>query len=774
MKNHFLSKGLLIFSIGLLASTAIVGCANQPTVQKLESFYFWDSVLNVGVGQTAEAKVQYFGLASLDDISFSEKDGKSGISITTSKKDSQILVKGEQAGTYYIEGKVKDNSSVTALLKVVVTDSSSETREVEVDSSKAKTTYLKGEKFDSSNLLVTSYNLNDSGGKDENSLAFIPSYSLSIKEGDILNTLGDIDVTVSTDVGDAKYTIHVVESIQSKSLSIQTNNSNLFFKRGSTFTLNGITAKVIDQETVLSQTGIRHTNVKSEENIPLSSLESSIPVGQKLDENGHIEVTLKDKDGNSASYIIEVYDDDSTMRNDLVSLYNTKNSGMIVSSNIPLSGSPYGIYSTYTFKPYYFVKQEYAKSSRNDVPSKDKIASISGVVQDKNSSVYSYDLKQDNVEINGVLKNKLGAGETWWNYKDYAGVGTFKDFVLNDIPTHSIKNGEHYYEGYVVPTVDSNGSYDTSLSGNSIVSAIFGISQYPTSLYPFVSSYEIFENEDKTLTIRLNVSSYGYIQIQSIPQKDNLDVESVNSAHGQTLSFQGKEDQGIDNIVKAIKGDNYVVSTKYQNKYDIIDYFTPNYLVSYVDSAPEVALAGLNSKGYLKVTNPTPECPKPGIYYFQPKGSPGNLVIEKGSITVAKLSDGTELYDDKIKYTDSFTKIVSGNISGYLSYTMSDVLDNTINLSSFSDISGGSYFSKNADVGKMFMSQFFSSTQLEAARKVGYIYGAISASEDVNKKINSFNIYAVNGSFSGYQRSYQNVGDTKVDDVEDYLGLSKQ
>ena len=742
MKVH---KLLLLFSSFFLVGGTISSCA-QPVGENNYSsvrITFPNTDVEILVGEGLELSPSISGDASLDDFDVIQTNDN----VTVTKQNSSLYLEAKSAGQCVVTLVYQDDTSVqeSILISVLGEDTANE-YSLEVDLIDTPTEYLLNEELDFENLRVYAY-LYINGVKDEESAISVSNYSVDVEGGTSLNTLGRRKVTISSDVfGSTSFDIEVKTSVQEKYLTVDLSNTSVHFPQNSTFSSSGLQV-------------IEHTNVRSLDtfnNIVRSSSEETINdyslsfnVSQILSECGIYEVEVTKVGTKGTSYTIYVEKDDNTLKDLASSFINTKNVALEMNSTIPNEESYFGSHFVLNFKPSYLVKSSYKKSNRND-DSTTELTSKAGLMKDKNNNIISFSENNGNISANSLIKKN---GSSYWDYLNYGGYASFKEFSSLDFPTKSYSNDSGYYLEKVTP-VEGSDNYQTSLNSYPLVKGTLEISGVDLGLFRYVNQFEI-SHDDKTLEIKVNIKGYGSVSLKALEKNTNLDDENVlNSQKNDEFTFDSNVNPSILDVKEAINGDNYSIANSYGRTYYTKDYFYQYY-------EPIAIIMGLSSQGFVAIKDSNYRDGS-GVYYFRGIDGGDNVISGINEDTI------TQYYADTstIKYSDLFVQLTGM----YLSTSFKDLLDDDELLATFDGISGTNlYLSKNADVGEIFLSHFGGS-DTSSLIESGYIYGGILVNYE-GSDLSEISLYLVNEELYGYAQTIEDFGKVKINAIEEYFNL---
>ena len=733
----------LFFCASFLGLLPLTSCC-ETIVETRKSFSFQDNSIDLLVGNSLEVNVNASkDINLLQDIkyTFNGED-----ELTLENTATGLKITGNKEGSYLVNASyVDDEKIISSLLVNVNSESVTYEYKLNLDTSATKVKYLKGEEFSSKGLKVYA-SLYENGVEIPDYKFYLENYTLNFDEGQKLDEIGEFDVTINCDpYGTTSYKINVSESLNEISYAIDTANMSTTYKRGQIFSTYGL--KVYKVNTLYSLDDSNNI-VTSSDKEEVTSFNTSIVNGTKLDTDGIIEVGVSGEGFNEKFKII-VYEDDTTIKDVANKYINTKNIGLKVQSTIATKTDYLGFNKLITYKPNYVDIKEYKKESREDFSSSE-VSKESGMIKDANDNSFTYEIIDNKVTPLDLIKQDT---TNIWDDLMYGDITTFKAFNIKDFPTITLKNDAHYYiEEFEVGSIN-----ETTISTYPLLEAAFKLANMDTSLYEFVSSFEI-NVENELISIKVNVKNFGYFEISTIPQAENLDVDLVIKATKEgEFTFKTTVDPNVTSIIDLMKLNNYTFDTGN----GIIQYYNENYVYTHYD--PIYILAGLSSIGYLKVDHPIGSLTKTGIYSFTANEDSGEIIIDETSLKL--------VYEDTniVSYSSLFTSLVPG----FLTSEFESIIGNDLSLATFSIIEGttNALLSNNADVSEAFMNFFFGEGESDNrtnAINYGYINGAMLSGVDENGD-RFINLMCVNKSLYGYSKTLNKVGSTYIDSIEQII-----
>lgn len=734
----------LFFCLSFLGFLPLVSCSNIDITSEAKTFEFNESQIDILVGQSRDVEVKASkNIDLIDDVIYTF-NGSNELTITNTNSGLSIL--GNKEGSYIVNAKFKNSEEIITSLMVNVNTSKDEYEyKLCLDTSSTKTKYLIGEEFTSEGLIVYS-SLYVNGVENEDYRFYLENYTLPFNEGEILTELGEFEIVINSDpYGKVSYIISVLESYEETSYELDTTNVTKKYLKNSTFSTYGL--KVYEVNTRFYLDALNN-KVIDETKSEITNYSVSLPSGTKLDSNGIYEVEVSINNFKEKFNIV-VYEADSSIKDAAINHINTKNIGLVINSNISSKDYVYGFNRHITYKQNYVDIKEYKKVSREDY-STDIVDKEYGIVKDGNNNSFTYSIKDENVDVNELVKQNTSS---LWDILDYANIFTYKVFESKDFPVVTLEDNGHYYKEFI-----SRGSLDDStISSYPIIEGAFKLADIDTSLYEFVSSYEL-SSKDNLISIKVNIDYFGYFEISTIPQNENVDIELINNVTKTTdITFDDEVDSNVTSILELMKLDNYT----FDSGNGIVQYYNPNYL--YIHYDPIYALAGLTSIGYLKVDKPVGELEKTGIYSFKVYENGNEMTLDESSLTL--------VYEDTslVKYSSLFTQI----IPGYLSNSFKSLMEDNLSLATFKVVEGtnNALFSSNADVGQTFMDYFFGEGESDNrtnAINYGYINGAMLSTIDESGN-RTLSLMCVSKSLYGYLKTLTNVGNTYIESIDDFI-----
>lgn len=734
----------LFFCLSFFGVLSLVSCSGTNEISEAKTFEFTESEINILVNEKCEVKVEASeNIDLLEDIVYSF-NGTDELTLTNS--ETGLNIEGNKEGSYIVNAKYKDDEEIITSLMVNVNTAKDEYEyKLCLDTSATKTKYLKGEEFTSEGLVVYA-SLYINGVENEDYHFYLENYIIPFNDGEVLNELGEFEVVINSDpYGKVSYTISVLESYEETNYEIDTTNATKRYLKNSSFSTYGLKVYEIKTKYYLDST---NNKVIEEHKSEVTNYSVSLASGTKLDSNGIYEIIVE-INGFKDSFNITVYESDSTIKEVATSYINTKNIGLVINSTISTEDNVYGLNRHITYKQNYVDIKEYQKSSREDY-SLDVINEEYGLLKDGNNNSFTYSINEETIKVNELVKQNTSS---LWDILDYANISSFKVFESKDFPLITLKDNEHYYKEFI-----NRGTLnDSTISSYPIIEGAFKLAKLDLSLYEFVSSYEV-SVKDSLIDIKVNVDYFGHIEISTIPQSENNDLELINNAtKSKDFTFSEEVNNSVTSILELMKLDNYT----FNSGSGIVQYYNPNYF--YVHYDPIYALAGLTSIGYLKVEEPVGELDKPGIYSFKVNENGSAMTLDESSLTL--------VYEDTslIKYSSLFTQFVPG----YLSNSFKSLMNDPLSLATFKVVEGtnNALFSTNADVGETFMNYFFGEGESDNrtnAMNYGYINGAMLSAVDESGNKNLI-LMCVSRSLYGYSKTLTNVGNTYIESIDNFI-----
>ncbi len=217
MKGKFL-KAIALCSLVGLGTVGLAGCGTSsttgldilPTTGSLSDDGSFDAKVNVTYTFKAELD------ESLSGTVIWATDSVADVKLVSDAQGSTCEVTVTNEGSFTISATLQGNETVKDSIKIDATKGN-ESYELDIDTETAKTSYLQGDKFSSEGLVVSRILLVDGTATSVSTTLTEDDYILSIdgKEvtsGDVLEEVGDFEVTVTASGVTGKYNITVVEN----------------------------------------------------------------------------------------------------------------------------------------------------------------------------------------------------------------------------------------------------------------------------------------------------------------------------------------------------------------------------------------------------------------------------------------------------------------------------------------------------------------------------------------------------------------------------------
>lgn len=682
--------------------------------------------------------------AKLDDFEVSA----SSDAVEVSLGDGVVIVRANKEGQAVVTLKHKKANISDSFLVYVLEGTDLADYELEINLENTKIKYLLNETFDLSGLEIYAYETHD-GTKDENSKIYVSNYEVEVEGGTNLNSLGRRKVHIKTELfGETSFDIEVVNEITESSLSINTINAPIKFKKGTTFSSSGL--EVYENSIVYSLDN-EGNRISREERKAVTDYKLNYSVQDVLSESGIYEVIVS-KDGlDDVSYEIYVERDDAEFKTLAHDSINTRDIALEINSSIPSPVSYFGEHYILKFKPNYLAKINYKKSLSLD-ESLEEVTSKEGMLIDKNKNIFSFSVNGENVVAEDLIKTNT---TSIWDYLKYGGYASFKEFNENDFPLVSYSDSEGYYKEVVNP-VEGTDNYLTSLASYPVVKGAMEIANIDKGIFKYCKEYKVTHSEGK-LGIRLYFKGLGEVSVKVLDSTSNTDEEIISKAQKENDFVVSKDVVApMKEAISAINKNNYSVNGSYGTTY-----YHPKYIYSYYE--PIAILAGLKSSGYVSYKDPNSEYGGAGIYYFEANDGGDNVITSVRTDTVQSVYLDTA----QIKYSELFVSALGNN---YLSNEFKDIFEKDDVMATFEEVSGTTlYLSKNADVSEVFLKHFGGSDP-STLKESGYIYGGFQLQYDASE-ICGINLFLVDDNLYGYTQAIENIGHVEIKAIEDYFNL---
>lgn len=738
-------KGVALLLLGL-AVFNVSGCQTQQVESNNSSVNItFDKVdITLEVGKTTSITPKILGDASLAD--FDINVSSEAISIEVS--GNVLVIKADSVGQSILTLTYKNDATIKeSILISVVGDEEFSGYKLEIDTSECKTKYLLHDSLDFNALKVYAYEYKN-GVKDENSKILVTSYKISVEGGESLNELGKKVVNIATDLfGSTSFEIEVVDELVESYLTVDTSKVAKVFNKGATFSSSGLIVNENQTITSLDDNGER---VSSSKVVEVSDYSLNYKPAQLLNDCGVFEVNVTKENVKGTSYKIYVQREDDEFNSLASTFINTKDVALEVNSTIPDANSYFGSHYIMNFKPNYFVKTDYKKTSRDDVSTLD-VSSETALFIDKNKNLVSADIENNALVAKNLVKQKAS---NYWDYLPYCDITSFKDYPVNLFPKVSYANDSGYFVEEVTP-IQGQDNYATSLASYPFVVTTFNIANIDVNYFKYVTKYEIL-HDDKTLEIKVYVDGYGVVSVKALEKGTNLDNELVKSAIGkEEFSFNTTIDSSLKDFKDALLLNNYSIGSSYGR-----GYYTEKYFYQYYE--PIAIIAGLYSQGFVACKDENNELSGAGIYQFTGTDGGDNVVSAINTESVALVVGDTS----SISYSDLFIDIADV----YLSTEFKDIIDDDTILATFEPVEGTYlYLSKNADASEAYLDHFAGSEK-DTLIQNGYIYPAFQLNY-VGGDIDSITLYLLNDSLYGYSQLIEDIGQVEIKAIEEYFNL---
>ncbi len=412
-----------------------------------------------------------------------------------------------------------------------------------IDSEPSQTTYAVGDTFSLKGLSVYGKKVVN-GYLSNTDSVLIEDYSTSIKEGSVLETEGEFDVTVSRNgYGSTSFKIYVGD-VKVNKLVIRQLPRKLSYKVGDKFKTDGLSLAIATYQGG-KEIGSGVTLVNDQYSL-------SIKNGEKLNTEGSYLVECYKEGYQSVYFTISVLTENTSLSNIMSTLVNSHNYELEIYNTVATTVNEYGFHYKEIVNSNYFNKITYKKSSADEAEEDRGLSEESNIAYvNYDKGVYQVDLTKQDSEGN-PKPGKVLSGETKWYKADL--VTNLEAFKNVDIPT-TTKNGKFIVE--VVLDRDeveanigqTNESWTTSIANNPFAAAFLTVCGWSDSLISILTTIEIETDGETYLNLKGNLGGYGYT---------TLNVSSIGHASSDVLDIYMNNtsrtfDTTVDECVKTPK-----------------------------------------------------------------------------------------------------------------------------------------------------------------------------------------------------------------------------
>lgn len=641
-KKHIVTKLCFTLGLGAMFVSSLASCNSSENVDVDSLKVVLTGARNGVAGDTFKLNTMVIGDSS-NSVTF-RSDNPS-----IAKVDESGNVTLMNPGVANITATSTKNVGAYASVEVRVYSNEEATKKLEIVSLPTVTKYKKGAKFSLEGLVVSGV-LYVGQVKDYDHVTNFENSELtfSVEEGSALNTLGDIEVTVSHNGYESTtFKINVANVVTTTRLYVYKNPNKTKY----------ILPSGNDQSVAFSTQGlqVRKLTYKDGEYSSYQALNEtdyslSITNGTLLTKEGsyEIKVTLNDNEEGclDTSFNIIVYTQDLSVYRLIQNLQTSHNFQVEILNNVGTTRDETGFHYLRTYTEEYYDEITYQNKTNT-----------SGEIEFSTTNIkehIGYTTYEDGDEY-GILQykeNNIGdiEGDTiitqgkrsWWD-KAATLTKLFDTFNLDDIPTETL-NGKFLVLS-IEQAANDNEDGDLTIKKYPLVASFLDYVGWSSSLITIMSRFTITIDGDYNLSMKASFGSYGYTEMK-VTAVGNAKAEAEDYILSGLVPNKTVASE-VKTLAQAFKNNNYTLH-KYDSSSGIAEatgYITENYNYSISNNA-----------GIAKIGN--------DLYNFTGKKS--------GKVMTFQLGEKIEGETDIVTYTNAHKG--SGGV-GYLSNFFGDSLD---------------------------------------------------------------------------------------------------